>query len=334
MKVENGTIFVDGQPVETDYWIINGSILVPALFLKHTGAAVDFDNKKYAAFFYTKTLFLGLFNFQSDGCFVMKGTNSFQQGSLCTPLMVIEEQMCVPLYEVAQKLGMTVWENQKISRVYVITNTSPMLKPTIYHKGVGDKKQVALSFDDGPDDVYTPKVLDILSKKNVRATFFVVGKQIRLFPGMLKRIVVEGHALGNHSWSHLKFPELTTSELKNEIQRTNEEIISVTGYKAEIVRPPFGLFTNSDLHIIDDLSLKLILWSVDTLDWMGLPMEQIISIVMRDVSPGSIVLQHSLNLLPLDGTLEVLPVLIDNLVSQGYQFVTIPEMLKDTTPYL
>jgi peptidoglycan/xylan/chitin deacetylase (PgdA/CDA1 family) len=102
-----------------------------------------------------------------------------------------------------QKLGMIVWENQKISRVYVITNTSPTLKPAIYHKGVGDEKQVALSFDDGPDDLYTPKILDVLSKKNIRATFFVVGKQIRLFPDILKRIVTEGHELGNHSWSHL-----------------------------------------------------------------------------------------------------------------------------------
>ncbi|MDM5189270.1 polysaccharide deacetylase family protein [Bacillus sp. DX4.1] len=333
MKVEKGTIFVDGQPVETDYWIINGSTLVPALFFKHTGVAVDFDNKKYASFFYTKTLFLGLFNLQSDGYFVMKGTNSFQQGLLCTPLMVIEEQVCVPLYEVVQKLGMIVWENQKISRVYVITNTSPTLKPIIYHKGVGDEKQVALSFDDGPDDVYTPKILDVLSRKNIRATFFVVGEQIKLFPEMLKRIVVEGHALGNHSWSHPKFPELTTSELKNEIQWTDEEITSVTGYKAEIVRPPFGLFTNSDLHIIDDLGLKLVMWSVDTLDWMGLPMEHIISTVMREVSSGSIVLQHSLNILPLDGTLEALPVLIDKLASQGYKFVTIPEMLEDATSY-
>jgi hypothetical protein len=87
MKVENGTIFVDGQPVETDYWIINGSILVPALFFKQTGVAVDFDHKKNASFFYTKTLFLGLFNFQTDSCFVLKGTNSFHQGFLNTPLI-------------------------------------------------------------------------------------------------------------------------------------------------------------------------------------------------------------------------------------------------------
>ena len=103
---------------------------------------------------------------------------------------------------------------------------------------------------------------------------------------MLNRIVKEGHALGNHSWSHPKFSNLTTSQIKEEISRTENEIAILTGErKTTLFRPPYGDFTNADLNLVSELGYKFILWSVDTLDWTGLSAEEIIAIVRRDLSP-------------------------------------------------
>ena len=95
-----------------------------------------------------------------------------------------------------------------------MTNHSVKSKEKVFYKGPINKKMVALTFDDGPDDIYTPKILDILNEKKIKATFFVIGQQVRWQPEMLKRIIKEGHEIGNHSWSHPNFLELTTSQLK------------------------------------------------------------------------------------------------------------------------
>lgn len=219
----------------------------------------------------------------------------------------------------------------EISRLYLITNSLPQWNTNVYYRGAAAGNKIALTFDDGPDDYYTPKILDILGNKKVPATFFVVGQQIQWYPNMLNRIVKEGHALGNHSWSHPKFSNLTTSQIKEEISRTENEIAILTGErKTTLFRPPYGDFTNADLNLVSELGYKFILWSVDTLDWTGLSAEEIIAIVRRDLSPGAIVLQHSLKMSPgiLDGTVKALSILIDELIAKGYEFVTIECLLK------
>lgn len=123
--------------------------------------------------------------------------------------------------------------------------TSSTSEPLVFFKGSGDKKAVALTFDDGPDTYYTVKVLDILNKEGVHATFFVVGLNAQAHPGMLRRIVQEGHVLGNHSWNHPDLTRLTLAQAVEQIERTDEIVYKETGKRMFLLRPPYGKLNTS-----------------------------------------------------------------------------------------
>ncbi|KAB2337711.1 polysaccharide deacetylase family protein [Cytobacillus depressus] len=208
-------------------------------------------------------------------------------------------------------------------------NTPPTSCLPVLYKGETENKIVALTFDDGPDGYYTPKILDILKEKNISATFFIIGDQVKMFPNVVKRIQQEGHAVGNHTWSHPNLFELTTTQLKNELQQTDEVIFSHTGIRTRLFRPPYGYYAKSDLQIIDKLGYKVIMWSIDTVDWSGKSSEEIVLKVNMEESPGAIILQHCFGAASgvLDGTVKALPVIIENLLEKGYEFVTMDQFV-------
>lgn len=199
----------------------------------------------------------------------------------------------------------------------------------VIYKGNPNLKRVALTFDDGPDNYYTPRILDILHAKGVHGTFFMVGKQAKLFPDMVRRIVGEGNDIGNHSWDHPKLWTLNNDQVKQEIVSTENEIQQITGRKTNLFRPPYGRVTPADVVLIHNLGYRIIDWSVDTLDWKGTPAPTILQYVKKEVSPGGIILEHCLAGRPgeLNGTVQALPQIIDNLKAQGYEFVTVPTLL-------
>ncbi|WP_459503215.1 polysaccharide deacetylase family protein [Bacillus sp. C1] len=330
MKTDQIEIYIDGKMVQTTYYIKDGYVMVPCLFFKYAGISVDYDNKNHAIVLKKGKFLITLFKNQCKSDVFVEESNTVLHDSILTAPIEINDIMYIPFFYVVQRLELVVWSNMEIPRIYLITNSLPKWNSNVYYRGSAAGKKIALTFDDGPDDYYTPKILDLLGNKKVPATFFVVGQQIQWCPSMLKRIEKEGHALGNHSWSHPKLTHLTTSQIKEEILRTENEIIKLTGEKTTLFRPPYGEFTTADLNFISELGYKLIMWSVDTLDWTGLSAEEIISIVRRDLSPGAIVLQHSLKMSPgiLDGTVNALPVLIDELLAKGYEFVTVDRLLK------
>ncbi|QWI25602.1 hypothetical protein EXW34_31030 (plasmid) [Bacillus mycoides] len=331
MKTEQIEIYIDGKMVQTTYCIQDGYVMVPVLFFKYAGISVDYNNKNHSIVLKKDKFLLMLFKNQCKSELFIEGRKTVLNDSLLTAPIEINDTIYVPFFYVVQRLELVVWSNMEIPRIYLITNSVSKWNSNVYYRGAAAGNKIALTFDDGPDDYYTPKILDLLGNKKVPATFFVVGQQIQWCPSMLKRIVQEGHALGNHSWSHPKFTNLTTSQIKEEISRTENEITVLTGEgKTTLFRPPYGEFTNADLNFISELGYKLIMWSVDTLDWTGLSAEEIIAIVRRDLSPGAIVLQHSLKMSPgiLDGTVKALPILIDELIAKGYEFVTIDHLLK------
>ncbi|MBJ8055420.1 polysaccharide deacetylase family protein [Bacillus cereus] len=331
MKTEQIEIYVDGKMVLTTYYIQDGYVMVPVLFLKYAGILVDYNSKNHSIVLKKDKFLLTLFKNQCKSDVFIEGSKTVLHDSLLTAPIEINDTIYIPFFYVVQRLELVVWSNMEIPRIYLITNSLPKWNSNVYYRGAAAGNKIALTFDDGPDDYYTPKILDLLENKKVPATFFVVGQQIQWCPSMLKRVVKEGHALGNHSWSHPKFTNLTTSQIKEEISRTENEITILTGErKTTLFRPPYGEFTNADLNFISELGYKLIMWSVDTLDWTGLSAEEIIAIVRQDLSPGAIVLQHSLKMSPgiLDGTVKALPILIDELIAKGYEFVTIDRLLK------
>jgi len=202
-----------------------------------------------------------------------------------------------------------------------LTAPSLVRAPGTYYKANTQEKIVALTFDDGPDPIDTPEVLDILKEKNIRATFFVLGQAVQANPHLLKRLAVEGHEIGNHSFTH----DYQQRRLVEEIKQTDQEVFAATGTHTYFYRPPGGFLSKNQLSTIKGNDHVVALWSVDSKDWRNPGIKQIVDNVMKDVFPGAIILLH-------DGgyqrtqTVKALGPIIDALRDRGYRFATLSEL--------
>ncbi|MDT0193047.1 MULTISPECIES: LysM peptidoglycan-binding domain-containing protein [unclassified Exiguobacterium] len=188
-------------------------------------------------------------------------------------------------------------------------------------------KVVALTFDDGADGANTNKILDILAKNNVKATFFLTGSGANNHPQYIKNIAAKGHQLGNHSYTHPDFTKLTATQMKSELDRTEALIKSLTGKTTKpIFRAPFGAVNSTVLSGVGAAGYGYtIQWNIDTIDWKGLTASQINTKVQTNIKPGSIVLMHTGAGAP--GTPLALPTMISQLKAKGYKFVTVSQLL-------
>ncbi|WP_149095078.1 polysaccharide deacetylase family protein [Paenibacillus terrae] len=190
-------------------------------------------------------------------------------------------------------------------------------------------QQIALTFDDVPDSRYTPQVLDILHANGIKATFFIVGHRAEKHSGMIRRIVREGHALGNHSYTHPDFRKASPERFRNQIKKTEHILEATVGFRPKLIRPPYGEITEPQIQWARRHGYMIVNWNVDSLDWKGLSKTQIHRNVIPATGPGSIILMHagggqSSN---LKGTVQSLPGLIQALKAKGYKFVTVPRLL-------
>lgn len=161
-------------------------------------------------------------------------------------------------------------------------------------KGTKANKMVALTFDDGPDKKYTDKVLDILKEHKVKGTFFVVGDRVKQYPDVMKRIVQEGHALGNHSWSHSELTKLSKEKARQEIVKTDNAIREITGAAPTMMRPPYGATSARVKGEIKALGHAEALWNIDTRDWAAdSSVADILKAVKSNSSNKITVLMHS-----------------------------------------
>ena len=183
-----------------------------------------------------------------------------------------------------------------------------------------NRKVVALTFDDGPNPATTNQALDTLSKYGIKATFFVLGKNVSGNEEILKRMKADGHVIGNHSWSHPVLSKLSLDEAKKQINDTEAALTKVLGSSSKLMRPPYGAITDD---IRNSLDLSFIMWDVDSLDWKSKNEASILTEIQRQVKNGSIILMHDIHV----ETVNALPKVIDYLKEQGYEFVTVPEML-------
>ncbi len=322
-------INIDNQDIDTKYLLRDGHLMVPALFFKNTGAKVNWNEQFESVVFQVgeKKVAAPIGKTYTD--IFNPDTRQWERGELSVSPLSANGQTFVPLREIANELGFNVHYRPDLKRTIIQTNI-PRVGKRIGSGGTKEKL-VALTFDDGPDLTYTPQILDILKDKGVKATFFVVGNQIQKYPEMMQRIVKEGHALGNHTFSHPKLPNQTTAEVTEELLTTQEAISDTVGRRPDLFRPPYGMLTKADEQVLHDYGFRIVLWSVDTLDYTGLAAENILEIVERDISPGGIVLQHNIDTNPhlLDGTVEALPQMIDKLRAQGYSFVTVQTLLDE-----
>ncbi|PUB12007.1 polysaccharide deacetylase family protein [Paenisporosarcina sp. OV554] len=180
-------------------------------------------------------------------------------------------------------------------------------------------KQVALTFDDGPDPKVTPQILATLAKYDAKATFFMLGSRVESYPEIANDVLTAGHELGNHTWTHANLTNMATDSITKEVSRTNNIIEQATGQAPTVFRPPYGAF-NDD--ILNELQLPVVLWDVDTLDWKHRDAAQLLTSVKSSVHDGSNVLMHDIHLSTAQGLDSVLAYL----TSEGYEFVTVSEL--------
>ncbi|GLS21451.1 hypothetical protein GCM10007874_44680 [Labrys miyagiensis] len=179
---------------------------------------------------------------------------------------------------------------------------------------------VALSFDDGPDTTLTPRLLDILAREGVHATFFVVGKRLAYSPGLVRRAFLEGHEIGNHTYDHRRLTDLPDDEVVAEIELTDEAIIAETGHRPDRIRPPWGQIDARVETALRKAGLwrKITPWNLDSLDWLD-DDASITELLTSAAPPGSVILMHDVHA----STIEAVPSIIRNLKARGFHFSTI-----------
>jgi len=192
-----------------------------------------------------------------------------------------------------------------------------------------DGPYIAMSFDDGPSATLTPKLLDLLAARHIKATFFVIGENVMEHPEIVARAAREGHEIGNHSWSHPNLAKMSQESVRSQLQRTDDAIKNATGERPTLMRPPYGSITDREKHWIhDEFGYRIILWDVDPYDWKRPGPAVVRNRILKETRPGSIVLSHDIH----PGTIEAMPSTLDALEAKGFKFVTVSELIGMATP--
>lgn len=229
-----------------------------------------------------------------------------------------------------------------LSALSMLTNTSRVVHAATFHAAIssippgrGDSGKVSswtnahyltrhgaptsieLTFDDGPNPIYTPLILHILARYHIHATFFTIGRQVQSYPSLVRQEYQQGDVVGNHSWNHPNLTRLTPQAIRTQLQATSFAIQRATGASPLFFRPPYGSTNTQVYRVANQLGLKQILWTIDTRDWQRPGVNQIVHTVLTQVTHGSIILLH-------DGggnrsqTVQALPLIITGLLQRGF----------------
>ncbi len=191
-------------------------------------------------------------------------------------------------------------------------------------RGMGEEnvKKIALTFDDGPHPYYTEQLLDGLKERGVVATFFVTGEHATLHPDVIKRMHEEGHLIGNHTYSHMQLTKADREEFKEELVATSEVIEEIIDEEVIYVRPPYGTW---DKSFEEELDMIPVLWTIDPLDWCTDNSSCVVKRTVDAAGENEIILMHDYYETSVTAALAV----VDELLAQGYTFVTVEEILFD-----
>ena len=214
-----------------------------------------------------------------------------------------------------------------------LPNPSPTPSPSEAKTGtysdVRVQPYVAMTFDDGPSPETTPRLLDMLKQRNIKATFFLIGENAAANPDLVRRILAEGHELGNHTWTHPQLSKLSDDRVTAEISKTQEAIKAASGYTPTLLRPPYGAITSRQREwIANRFGLNIILWSVDPFDWKRPGSSVITQRILSQARPGAIILSHDIH----KQTVDAMPATLDGLIGKGYKFVTVTQLIAMNKP--
>lgn len=198
--------------------------------------------------------------------------------------------------------------------------------------GDTSKTELFLTFDNGYENGFTPRILDILKEKKVPATFFVTGHYVKDQPELLKRMTAEGHIIGNHSWSHPDMTQISNERIKEELDKVKQAVAEVTGQKEmAFLRPPRGIFSDRTLAVSKKLGYTNVFWSIAYKDWDTKAQKgwkYAYDSVLAQLHPGAVILLHSVS----RDNAEALCKIIDAARAQGYEFKSL-DLLRPTLPH-
>lgn len=183
-------------------------------------------------------------------------------------------------------------------------------------------RQIALTFDDGPHSVYTPRLLDGLRQRGVHVTFFLLGENVEGKEDIVKQMQEDGHLIGNHGYSHVQMSKEAVDTACEQIEKNNKQIEKITGVRPQYLRPPYGAWTD---ELECTTNMTVVLWNKDPLDWKTQSSKKVVRNIIKHVEPGDVILLHDVYPTSVEAALEV----IDTLSKQGYTFVTVDELLID-----
>lgn len=193
------------------------------------------------------------------------------------------------------------------------------------HKSTEDKK-IALTFDDGPHPSKTEQILNVLKKYKVKGTFFTIGQNAERYPEILQKIMAEGHEIANHTYDHKSIYKLSEREIQLSVQKCSKIIREITGVEPKLFRPPEGFMNDNIARFMDQDGYNVILWKIDTYDWKGRSAEDIYQTVVSKIHCGDIILMHDY-IWRKSNTPEALDLIIPRLLSEGYEFLCVSELL-------
>lgn len=222
---------------------------------------------------------------------------------------------------VAGTMGMVVNRERIVTTTNYITDVIEKEEENLNVDGT-DSPKIAITFDDGPHPCYTQQLLDGLKDRGVKATFFVTGEHAEQYPDIIRRMNEEGHLIGNHTYSHIQLSNGNRQTYKEELIQTNEIISHITGREVLFVRPPYGSW---DKSLEKDLNMFPVLWNIDPLDWCSDNVSCIVTKVCSKAGENDIILMHDC----YDSSVTAALQIVDELTAQGYEFVTVDEILFD-----
>jgi peptidoglycan/xylan/chitin deacetylase (PgdA/CDA1 family) len=191
-------------------------------------------------------------------------------------------------------------------------------------RGNTGRKEIALTFDDGPHPSFTPKLLDLLKQLNVHATFFMVGEKVDQAPYLLPRMLQEGHDIANHTYHHVNLKKIPSELVDNEIRLANDAIRRASGQEPTFFRPPGGQYNADVIDDAEKLKMITVLWTDDPGDYASPGAEVIEDRLLKHVRPGAVILLHD----GMEQTYSILPDFVAKMRSEGYKFVTLTEMAR------
>ncbi len=240
---------------------------------------------------------------------------SYRFSFLLISLLAVFTLLIFGSFWLGQRLAIPVQQEEKLLPIYSVDT---------------DEKKISITIDGVWGADQTPRILDIFQEHDIQITFFFGGYWLEKFPEMAKRIVEEGHEIGNHSYTHPHCSNLTPEDFRQELQKTSDLIYEITQKKPVFFRPPFGDYNNMVISVAEEEGYKVIQWSIDSLDWKNPGKDFIIHRVLEKTSAGDIILMHN------NGkyTADALAVIVPHLKSRGFKIVPLSRLVYEKDYYI